>query len=103
MKSQKIINRSFNPFKKGILVATLLFISLLVAQPANSEDCITGGPGSVSCSYTTQGNGGLTIFGVTVIRGKSKTYAVSCAEGFYSCCETAGASCKQNASIESVE
>ncbi|MBN1184635.1 MAG: hypothetical protein JXB49_20245 [Bacteroidales bacterium] len=49
----------------------------IASGESSSPTCITGGPGSTSCSFTA----GPVSYGVT------------CSDGYYACCNYTGAAC----------
>ncbi len=54
--------------------------------------CVTGGPGSTSCSLSVEIGADVAGSGGSV----SVTYSQSCGPGYYSCCSLYGGSCKRN-------
>lgn len=69
------------------LFYSFVFIFILLFSPLNmSADCLAGGYGSTSCTYsfTTE------FMGATI----SSTTTTTCGDGFYACCWKSGSKAK---------
>lgn len=68
-------------------VVTVIEETVIEIQPAG---CLYGGPGTSSCQISN---------GVDIGGGISVGCAVTCNEGYYSCCSSAGCRCVPNDSL----